>query len=143
MIAIVEAPIDANTLVAHVRTDACGAVVTFLGVVRETSPEDTRPVHAISYEAYASMAVPEMEKIAGEARERFGPLEIALVHRTGDLSLGEASVGVAVAAPHRAAAFDACEYAIDALKARVAIWKQEQFRDGDRVWRANTPSGRR
>jgi molybdopterin synthase catalytic subunit len=140
MIALVETPIDANTLVAHVRTDACGAVVTFLGVVRETSAEDKRPVQGIAYEAYAAMAVPEMEKIAQEARARFGLIEISLLHRTGDLGLGEASVGIAVAAPHRAAAFDACEYAIDALKARVAIWKQERFRDGDRAWRANTLS---
>jgi molybdopterin synthase catalytic subunit len=141
MIAIVDTPIDANTLVGHVRTDACGAVVTFLGVVRETSAEDVRPVQEIAYEAYSAMAVPEMEKIAQEARERFGPIEISILHRTGNLGLGEASVGIAVAAPHRAAAFDACEYAIDALKARVAIWKQERFRDGDRAWRANTLSG--
>jgi len=142
MIAIVDTAIEAGALITQVRTDACGAVVTFLGVVRETSAADPRPVERIAYEAYASMAVPEMEAIAAEARERFGPIEIAMVHRTGDLALGEASVGVAVAAPHRAAAFDACEYAIDELKARVAVWKQERFRDGDRAWRANTVSKR-
>jgi molybdopterin synthase catalytic subunit len=143
MIALVAAPIDANQLIAGVRTDACGAVVTFLGVVRITSPEDRRPVVKIRYEAYPVLALAEMEAIAAEARARFGPLEIAIVHRTGELELGEASVGIAAAAPHRALAFDACEYVIDELKARVPVWKQEVYRDGDAAWRANTPSGLR
>ncbi|MFN2460804.1 MAG: molybdenum cofactor biosynthesis protein MoaE [Candidatus Velthaea sp.] len=137
MIRLVTEPIDPQALVAAVRTDACGAVVSFLGVVRETSPEDPRAVASISYEAYAAMAVPEMEAIAREAAVAFGPLEIALVHRTGTVALGEASVGVAVAAPHRGHAFDACEYAIDELKARVPIWKQERYAAGGAAWRAN------
>jgi molybdopterin synthase catalytic subunit len=117
--------------------------VTFLGVVRETSPDDPRRVIEIAYEAYAKTALPEMEAIAGEAVARFGPrLEIAIVHRTGTLELGEASVAIAVAAPHRAHAFDACEYAIDELKRRVTVWKQEVYADGERGWVDNTPSGR-
>ncbi|GAC1417434.1 MAG: molybdenum cofactor biosynthesis protein MoaE [Candidatus Velthaea sp.] len=136
--ALVELPIALESLVARVRTDACGAVVTFLGVVRETSAGDERSVEAIHYDAYPAMALPEMETIAAEARERFGPLEIAIVHRVGDLKLGEASIGVAVAAPHRGPAFDACQYAMDEIKSRVAVWKQERYRGGGTAWRANT-----
>jgi len=133
---IVTEPIDPLALAAAVRTDACGAVVTFFGVVRETS-DDERPVDGLSYEVYPAMATGEMAAIAGEARERFGPIEIAILHRVGALALGEASVAIAVGSPHRAAAFDACEYAIDELKKRVPIWKKEQYRDGDATWRSN------
>lgn len=142
MIAIVTEPIDIAALIAAVRTDACGAVATFLGVVREFTPGEARPVERIRYEAYPAMALPEMETIAAETRANFGPLEIAIVHRTGDLALGEASVAIAVATPHRGAAFDACEYAIDQLKARVAVWKQERYPDGEAHWRANTVAER-
>ena len=126
-----------TALVGAVRSHAHGAVVTFLGTTRETSPDDPRPVVALEYEAYETMALPEMEAIARETRERFGPLEIALVHRTGRVALGEPSVAVVVAAPHRGAAFDACRYAIDALKSRVPVWKQEIYRDGGAAWVAN------
>ena len=137
MVALVTEPIDIARLVAQVRTDACGAVATFLGVVREYTPGEERAIERIHYEAYPAMALPEMEAIAAETRERFGPLEIAIVHRTGDLALGEASVAIAVGTAHRGAAFDACEYAIDELKARVEVWKQERYADGDAAWRAN------
>jgi len=133
-------PLDVGAMARSVQTDAHGAVVTFLGTTRETSPGDLRPVAALEYEAYPAMAVAEMETIAREARERFGPLEIAMMHRTGRVALGEPSVAVVVAAPHRGPAFDACRYAIDALKARVAVWKREVYRDGGAAWIANTPS---
>ncbi len=139
MIGLSAEPLDPEALVRAVRSDAHGGVVTFLGTTRETSPEDPRPVAALEYEAYAAMAVPEMEAIAREARERFGPLAIAMVHRTGRVNLGEPSVAVVVAAPHRGRAFDACRYAIDALKSRVPVWKREIYRDGDAAWVANTP----
>ena len=140
MIGLSAAAIDAFALQRAVKMDAHGAVVTFLGTTRETSPDDPRPVAALEYEAYESLAVAEMERIAGETRERFGPLDIAMVHRTGRVALGEPSVAVVVAAPHRGAAFDACRYAIDALKSRVAVWKREVYRDGGAAWIANTPS---
>ncbi|HEX3468452.1 MAG TPA: molybdenum cofactor biosynthesis protein MoaE [Candidatus Elarobacter sp.] len=139
MIALSAGPLDVAALERAVRSDAHGAVVTFLGTTRATSPGDPRPVAALDYEAYPEMAVAEMETIAREARERFGPLEIAMVHRTGRVALGEPSVAVVVAGPHRGPAFDACRYAIDALKARVAVWKREEYRDGDAAWVANTP----
>ena len=140
MIALSAEPIDPAALERAVKTDAHGAVVTFLGTTRETSPDDPRPVAALEYEAYESLAVAEMERIANETRERFGPLGIAMVHRTGRVALGEPSVAVVVAAPHRGAAFDACRYAIDALKSRVAVWKREVYRDGGAAWIANTKS---
>ena len=140
MIGLSAAAIDVAALERAVKTDAHGAVVTFLGTTRETSPDDPRPVAALEYEAYESLAVTEMQRIAAETRERFGPLGIAMVHRTGRVALGEPSVAVVVAAPHRGAAFDACRYAIDALKSRVAVWKREVYRDGGAAWIANTPS---
>jgi molybdopterin synthase catalytic subunit len=140
MIALSADPIDPAALERAVKTDAHGAVVAFLGTTRETSPDDPRPVAALEYEAYESLAVAEMERIADETRERFGPLGIAMVHRIGRVALGEPSVAVVVAAPHRGAAFDACRYAIDALKSRVAVWKREVYRDGGGAWIANTTS---
>jgi molybdopterin synthase catalytic subunit len=138
MIGLSAQPLDPEAMVRAVKTEAHGAVVSFLGTTRATSPGDPRPVAALEYEAYETMAVAEMETIAREAQERFGPLGIALVHRTGRVALGEPSVAVVVAAPHRGAAFDACRYAIDALKSRVAVWKREIYRDGDGAWIANT-----
>ena len=130
-------PIDVRALEGRVRTDACGAVVSFSGIVRERS-DDGRLVTGLSYEAHETMAAQEFARIADEARERFGPCDIAVVHRTGDLRIGETAVAVAVASAHRAPAFDACEYVIDELKARAPIWKKEHYADGgDSVWKEN------
>jgi len=139
MIAIGPEPIDLAALIAAVEDPAHGAICTFLGTTRETSPGDERPVEALDYEAYVDLARTDFEAIATEARERWGPLRIAIVHRTGRVALGEASVAVAVGSPHRGAAFDACEFAIDTLKARAPIWKRETYRDGGTAWIANTP----
>ena len=139
-IAIVEEPIDVAALTEGTRTDACGAVAIFLGTVREEHAG--REVRGLSYEAYPPMALAQMREIAREAQARFGPCEISIVHRVGDLRLGEASVAVVTATPHRAAAFRACEYAIDELKRRVEIWKKEHYVAGDPVWvdnRSGTP----
>lgn len=137
MFAVAREPIDVGALTAGVRTDRCGAVVTFIGVVRERS-DDNREVSGLSYEAHAEMAIDEMEQIALEARRRFGECRIAIAHRVGELSIGEVSVAIAVACAHRAQAFDACEYAIDELKSRAPIWKNERYRDGHTEWKANS-----
>lgn len=136
MFAIVRDPIDVAAIARSVRTDACGAVTTFAGVVREMS-DDGRPVTGLSYEAHESMAAAEFEAIAQEARGRFGPCEIAVAHRIGDLQVGDVAVAVAVGAPHREAAFDACEFTIDELKRRAPIWKKEHYAQGDSEWRTN------
>lgn len=134
---LTSAPIDAYALAERVRTDACGAVVTFAGVVRDRS-DDGRPVAGLSYEAHETMAAAEFARIADEARERFGACEVAVTHRTGDLRVGEVAVAVAVACAHRGTAFDACEYVIDELKKRAPIWKKEQYADGgESVWKQN------
>ena len=138
MFAIVSDPIDPLELIERVRTPECGAVIAFFGVVREKA-DDGRPVDGLSYEAYPAMAIAQMEAIGREVRERFAPCTIAIVHRTGELAIGEASVVIAVGAPHRGAAFDACEYAIDELKKRVEVWKKEHYTGGEERWLANKP----
>jgi molybdopterin synthase catalytic subunit len=130
--AIVRDPIDPQRLERIVRSSD-GGVVTFLGVVRQTSP-DGRPVTGLFYEAFDAMAIREFERIAGDARDRFGDVALAIVHRVGELRVGEISVAVLAAAPHRSAAFDACRYAIGQLKSRAAIWKQERYASGDAAW---------
>lgn len=128
--------LDPESLVAAVRSDECGAIVTFLGLVRVMGDGD-RPVDGLAYEAYPEMALPEMRAIGAEASTRFGEARVAIAHRIGDLGLGEVSVAIAVASKHRAVAFDACEYVIDELKQRVPIWKKENYRDGEARWRPN------
>ena len=139
MIRIGPEPIDLAAMIAAVSSPAHGAICSFLGTTRETSAGDDRPVAALDYEAYVELARADFEAIVAEARARWGPLEIAIVHRTGRVALGEASVAIAVGSPHRGAAFDACEFAINTLKAKAPIWKRETYRDGDTAWIANTP----
>lgn len=127
-----------------VATSADGAVVTFVGQTRETPgtpapgealPESVgdQPVEALAYEAFEPMARDVLDAIADELATRFGVGRLAILHRTGEVPLGEASVIIVVAAQHRAAAFDACRYAIEELKARAPIWKLERYRGGS-VW---------
>ncbi|MBV8654652.1 MAG: molybdenum cofactor biosynthesis protein MoaE, partial [Candidatus Eremiobacteraeota bacterium] len=115
---IFDRPIDVAALEASVRAERCGGVVTFLGIVRDRA-DDGRPVMGLEYQAHAAMALAEFAAIEAEARHRFGDIEMAIAHRVGSLDVGEVAVAVAVAAPHRGEAFDACEYAIDELKRRA------------------------
>jgi molybdopterin synthase catalytic subunit len=100
-----------------------------------------RAVTGIEYEAYEEMALPLMEEIGAETARQFPVTQVRLVHRLGRLAVGEASVAVAVSSPHRAEAFAACRHAIDALKARVPIWKKEHYADGSE-WLDEGPGGR-
>ncbi len=129
---LVEGPIDADEAYRAVRDDVDGAVVVFHGVVRNHS-DGGRPTRYLEYEAYATMATAGMEEIGAEIERRWGLSGVAMIHRIGRVTIGETSVVVAVASPHRGEAFDACEYAIDTLKANVPIWKKEVFEDGE-VW---------
>ena len=131
LILLVHNPIDADGLIDHVRTGADGAIVTFDGCVRNQS--HGRPTLYLDYEAYESMALAKMQEIAAEVHAKFAIDRVAIAHRLGRLEIGETSVFIAVSAPHRAAAFDACRYAIDTLKRSVPIWKKEYFEDGA-VW---------
>jgi molybdopterin synthase catalytic subunit len=124
-------PVDAASAWA-VRPD-CGAVVTFSGTARDHS--QGRPgVRALEYEAYDEQVVPRLAAIAEEARSRWPEIgRVALIHRTGPVPIGESAVVVAVSAPHREVAFDAARFGIDAVKARVPIWKRESW-DGGESW---------
>ena len=130
---------------ARVATPEDGAVVGFLGVTRrspgtpapgqeaEAARHAGRSVEALTYEALVPMALSVMGEIADEIEARFGVSRLAIVHREGDVPLGEPSVAIVAASPHRDAAFEAARYAIDETKGRAPIWKAEKFRDGH-VW---------
>lgn len=138
--AIVERPIDATLLLHEVSNHANGATLLFLGTVREVN--DGRAVTGMEYSAYRGMAERELEAIAREASDTFATADIAIEHRIGTLALGDASVAIAVAHPHRGAAYDASRYVIEQLKQRVPIWKLEHYVDGTREW-VNAGSGER
>ena len=129
MFKIVENPISMDELIRAVEDPGAGAIVTFLGVVRDNNLG--RKVHYLEYEAYPEMAVPAMQRIAEEIRQKWDVKHVAMVHRVGRLEIGEASVGIAVSAAHRAEAFEACRYAIDRLKEIVPIWKKEVWEGGE------------
>lgn len=138
--AIVDAPIDISALIAEVAADRNGATIVFIGTVRDVN--DGRAVTGMEYTAYRGMAARELETIAAEAVARFGTDDIVVVHRVGVLALGEASVAIAVAHPHRGPAYDASRYVIEQLKRRVPIWKLEHYVDGMREWVDPTGEGR-
>ena len=130
--AIVEGPIDIARMVERVSKSANGATVLFLGTVREVN--DGRGVSGIEYTAYRSMAERELAAIVEEAAVLADSNDVAVEHRLGELAVGDCSVAVAVAHPHRARAFEAARYVIEELKERVPIWKREQYVDGTREW---------
>lgn len=132
MIQLVHEPIDHAALIEQVHSKRAGAVVLFLGTVRELT--EGRQTGSLDYEAYPEMARLKMAELETEARDRWPLTEIALVHRLGHLELGEVSVAVAVSAPHRAAAFEAGRFLIDRVKEVVPIWKQENWADGTSEW---------
>jgi molybdopterin synthase catalytic subunit len=126
---IVEGPIDVGALSAEVLTDYDGALCVFQGVARRYSRN--REVVHLEYEAYPAMAERKLAEIGDEVRVQLGVERIAIHHRVGVLGIGEASVVVAVASPHRKEAFSACQYAIDRLKQTVPIWKKEVWSNGE------------
>jgi molybdopterin synthase catalytic subunit len=132
MVKLVAEPIDWAELTQGVRKGHCGAVVTFLGTVRDLTQD--RETVALDYEAYPAMAEKKMAEIEQEARARWPIGDIAMVHRLGHLDVADVSVAVAVSCPHRAQAFEACRYTIDRLKELVPIWKKENWADGTSEW---------
>lgn len=123
--------LDESAVVASLDASAAGAVVTFVGRVRERSRGHV--VTKLEYEAYPDMALEVFAKIVAETRAAFAIDDVAIHHRIGTLAVGEVSVAIAVAAAHRGAAFDACRHAIDRLKQIAPIWKKEHF-EGGAVW---------
>jgi molybdopterin synthase catalytic subunit len=131
VVLLVHDAIDVAALTQFVRAGEDGAIVTFDGFVRNES--HGRSTLYLDYEAYNAMALGKMSEIAAQARKQYAIHRVAIAHRVGRLVVGETSVFIAVSAPHRAAAFEACRFAIDTLKRTVPIWKKEYFKDGA-VW---------
>jgi molybdopterin synthase catalytic subunit len=129
--AITSAPLSAEAVLRAVEGPGAGAVTTFVGLVRDHNVG--RKVLWLDYEAYAPLAEKALGIIIAEAETRWTGARMAIHHRTGRLEIGEASVVIAVATPHRADAFAACRYAIERIKQIVPIWKHEHF-DGGEVW---------
>jgi molybdopterin synthase catalytic subunit len=132
MVRLTRAAIDYHALTEEVRRSDCGAVVLFLGTVRDLTGEQVTV--ALDYEAYPAMAEKKMAEIEEETRGRWPVGEMVMEHRLGHLEVGEVSVAVAVSCPHRAQAFEACRHAIDRLKELVPIWKKENWADGNTEW---------
>jgi len=132
MIRLQTEPIDFAALTEQVRSPQAGAVVLFLGTVRELTAG--RTTASLDYEAYPGMAEKTLAEVEAETRARWPVIDVALVHRLGHLALGEVSVAVAVSCPHRAQAFEAARHAIDRIKEVVPIWKRENWADGTREW---------
>lgn len=132
MLTLTYEPIDYEALTESVRSKRAGAVVLFLGTVREMTAG--RQTVALDYEAYPSMAQAKLGEIVAEAKARWPIVETAIVHRLGRLELNEISVAIAVSTPHRQQAFEAGQYLIDRLKAVVPIWKKDNWADGTTEW---------
>ena len=129
LIQITREPLDRNALVAAISNPGVGGIVVFEGVVRDNARG--RQVRYLEYDVYPEMAIKQIRAIAAEAAQRWGATHVAVAHRVGRLEIGEASVIIVVATPHRAEAFEACRYIIDTLKAIVPIWKKEVATDGE------------
>lgn len=132
MIQLTSEPIDFATMTEQVRSSEAGAVVLFLGTVREFTRG--RQTLRLDYEAYPGMAEAKMRELLEQARARWPVIRAAIVHRLGRMELGDVSVAVAVSTPHRDQAFEAGRWLIDTLKDVVPIWKQEHWADGSTEW---------
>ena len=131
-------PLSVDRLVADVASPTFGGTCIFLGTVRNGA--DEQGVAAIEYSAYEEMVEAEFGRLLADARGRWPEACIAVRHRLGTIPVGEASIAIAAAAPHRAQAFEACRYVIEEVKRRVPVWKKELRVDGSEIW--VDPSGR-
>lgn len=131
IVKVIRTPLSIDEAMAAVRRDDCGAVAIFAGTVR--NHHDGKKVRKIGYSAFTEMAEKELRKIAEEAGRQWVLGDVYVAHRTGDLQIGDLSVVIAVSAPHRAEAFDACRFIIEQLKKSVPIWKEE-FYDSGKAW---------
>lgn len=130
--ALAEAPIDTGLLRAALLAPGAGGFASFEGWVRDHN--EGRAVLGLRYQAHERLALAEGERILDEALARFDIVDARCTHRTGDLAIGEMAVWVGVAAAHRDAAFAACRWIIDEVKARVPIWKHERYAEGEAGW---------
>jgi len=132
MVELTNEIIDYQTLTEQIRSNQAGAVVLFLGTVREMTAG--RQTLALDYDAFHEMAIARMEELETEVRQRWPVTNVGIIHRLGHLELGEISVAVAVSSPHRELAFEAGKYLIDTLKITVPVWKKENWSDGTTEW---------
>jgi molybdopterin synthase catalytic subunit len=132
MVKLQHEPLNYIALTEQVRRPNCGAVVTFLGTVRDLTGD--KVTVALDYEAYPALAEKKLVEIEADTRQRWPVGDMTLVHRLGRLEVGEISVIVTVSCPHRGQAFEACRHAIDRLKELVPIWKKENWSDGKTEW---------
>ncbi len=137
MIDLTEEPLEPGPVIDAVRHSGAGAIVVFLGIVRDE--DQGRKVSYLEYDAYRSMAEKEMRHIGEELLARWPAVRIAMRHRCGRLGVGETALVIAVSAPHRGDAFEACRYAIDRVKEVVPIWKKEVWEDGE-AWLEGHPA---
>ncbi len=135
-IRLVDKPLSAQACLDFATNDKAGGTAAFIGTIRNNT--QGRQVRHLDFEAYQPMAIKEMQKIADTVQEKWKALKVVIHHRLGRLEIGEVAVIIVVSTPHRKAAFEACEYAIDTLKETVPIWKKEYFEDGE-VWVAAHP----
>lgn len=132
MLSVTSEPIQITSVTDAVRDPRAGAVVLFLGTVREVTGDVQTA--ALSYEAYEEMAVASLTDITQQAQHRWGLIGMAVVHRTGDLEPGDIAVAVAVSSAHRQAAFEAGQWIMDTIKQQTPIWKKECYADGSTEW---------
>jgi molybdopterin synthase catalytic subunit len=132
MVELTNQPIDTNLVLRQVQSPQCGAVVLFLGTTRQFTHQ--RETESLDYECYPEMARRKLDELEHDARARWDLVHCCIVHRLGHLEIGEASIAIAVSAPHRQDAFDAGRWLIDTIKQVVPIWKKENWSDGDSEW---------
>lgn len=127
-------PLSVFAAVEFVTDSLAGGIDVFIGTTRVEKRSDGVELHALDYEAYDEMALRQMADLAAKAREKWPIVKLAILHRRGRVGLGQASVIIAVASPHRAESFEACRFLIDSLKAEVPIWKKEVWADESTSW---------
>lgn len=132
LVELTDRPIESDRLTIFATTPRSGAVLLFLGTVREMT--HGKKTIALDYDAYPEMALAKMNELVDEAAEKWSIQKVAVVHRTGHLKLAEASVAIAVSCPHRGDTFEAGKFLIDELKVRVPVWKKENWDDGTTEW---------
>ena len=136
MIQITDQPIDESALLATVKKPDAGAVVLFVGTTRQMT--DGRETKTLVYEAHPTMAEKQLHRIVNEAKEKWPLRGYSVVHRTGEVAVGESSIAVAVSSPHRVDAFAAAQWIMDTIKKELPVWKQDYWADGETAWQHPT-----
>lgn len=136
MVEITSKPVIAQLVIDRVKRSTHGAVVTFVGTVRDNS--EGKRVLYLEYEAYGEMAKKKLEEIGAEIQNRWGIGDVDIVHRVGRIEVGDTVIVIAVGSAHRSEAFQACQYAIDRIKEIAPIWKKEFYEDGSSTWIGQT-----